>query len=128
MESIHVDVKTSDAKTPAIDYSVRKGKAQKDFAPEDPESDPDSSDSSSSYSDSSDDGDYKSKRLDKNKKYWKRKKRDPIKLCAELTEKLMITAYKSKVIKSKLGEDPLQRRIYFHTCMESLEMIFSQYK
>ena len=29
--------------------------------------------------------------------------------------------------KSKLDEDPLQRLIYFHIFIESLEMIFSQY-
>ena len=27
-----------------------------------------------------------------------------------------------------MDENPLQRRIYFLTCVESLEMIFSQYK
>ena len=39
-----------------------------------------------------------------------------------------MTAYKSKIIKFKLDEDPLQRRIYFLTFVESLKMIFSQYK
>ena len=43
-------------------------------------------------------------------------------------EKLPKTAYKYKVLKLKLDEDPLQRRIYFLTFMESLGMIFSQYK
>ena len=38
------------------------------------------------------------------------------------------TAYKSKIIEFKLDEDPLQRQIYFLTFVESLEMIFSQYK
>ena len=33
-----------------------------------------------------------------------------------------------KVLKFKLDEDPLQRQVYFLTFMESLEMIFSQYK
>ena len=42
--------------------------------------------------------------------------------------KFLMTLYKSKVLKSKLNEDPLQRRIYFINLMESLEMIFSQYK
>ena len=42
--------------------------------------------------------------------------------------KLLTTAYKSKIIKFKLDEDPLQRRIYFLTFVESLEMIFLQYK
>ena len=40
----------------------------------------------------------------------------------------MTTAFKSNIIKFKLDEDPLQRRIYFLTFMESLEMIFSKYK
>ena len=42
--------------------------------------------------------------------------------------KLMTTAYKSNVIRFKMDEDPLQRQIYFLTFVESLEMIFSQYK
>ena len=41
---------------------------------------------------------------------------------------MITTAYKSKILKSKLDEDPLQRRVYFLTFIESLEMIFSQYK
>ena len=47
---------------------------------------------------------------------------------AQLRENFMMTAYKSKIIKFKLEEDPLQRRIYFLTLIESPEMIFSQYK
>ena len=54
--------------------------------------------------------------------------KDPIKLCARLTSKLLTIAYRLKIIKFKLDEDPLQRRIYFLTFVESLEMIFSQYK
>ena len=45
----------------------------------------------------------------------------------EETEKLMTTAYKSKTIKFKMDEDPLQCRIYHLTFVESLEIIFSQY-
>ena len=52
-------------------------------------------------------------------------KKDPIKLCAKLTEKFLMTAYKSNIIKSKLYEDPLQIRINVLTFVESLEMIFS---
>ena len=44
------------------------------------------------------------------------------------TEKLPTTVYKSNIIKLKLDVDPIQRRIYFLTLMESLEMIFYQYK
>ena len=41
---------------------------------------------------------------------------------------VLTTAYKSKIIRFKMDEDPLQRRIYFLTFVESLEIIFSQYK
>ena len=54
-------------------------------------------------------------------------KNDLIKLCPTLTEKLLTTAYKSNIIRFKMNEDPLQRRIYFLTFAELLEMIFSQY-
>ena len=39
-----------------------------------------------------------------------------------------MTEYKSKIIKFKYDEDPLHRWIYFLTLIESLKMIFSQYK
>ena len=42
--------------------------------------------------------------------------------------KLMTTVYKSKIIRFKMDEDPLQRRIYFLTFIDSLDMIFSQYR
>ena len=85
----------------------------------------DSSDpSSSDNSDSSDDSHYRRKRCKNNK----HRKKDPIKLCAHLTEKLLTTEYTSKIIRFKMDEDPLQRRIYFLTFVESLEMIFSQYR
>ena len=38
-----------------------------------------------------------------------------------------MTVYKSKIIRFKMDEDPLKRRIYFLTFVELLEMIFSQY-
>ena len=72
---------------------------------------------------SSDDSCYRRKQQ-KNKKH---RKKDTIKQCANLTEKLLTTAYKSKIIRFKMDEDPLQRRIYFLTFVESLEMIFSKY-
>ena len=85
----------------------------------------DSSDSSSrNDSDSSDDSHYRRKRR-KDKKH---RKNDPIRLCATLTEKLLTTAYKLKIIRFKMDEDPLQRRICFLTFVDSLEMIFSQYR
>ena len=84
----------------------------------------DSSDpSSGNNSDSSDDNDYRRKRYEENS----HRKKDPIKLCTCLTAKLLTTAFKSKIIRFKMDEDPLQRRIYFLTFVESLEMIFSQY-
>ena len=53
---------------------------------------------------------------------------DPVKLCAGLTEKLLTTAHKSKRIKFKLDKDPIQCRIFSLGFVESLEMIFYQYK
>ena len=58
----------------------------------------------------------------------KHRKKDTIRLCAILTEKLLTTAYKSKIIRFKIDDDPLQRRIYFLTFIDSLDMIFSQYR
>ena len=81
----------------------------------------DSSDSLSSDSDLSDDSEYRYKRR-KNKSD---RKNDPIKLCARLTAKVLETAYKSKIIRFKLDEDLLQRRIYFLTFVESMEITFS---
>ena len=49
-------------------------------------------------------------------------------LCATLTEKFLMKAYKSNIIRFKIDEDPLQRRIYFLTFIDSLDMIFSQYR
>ena len=54
-------------------------------------------------------------------------KKNLIKQCLTLMENLLTTAYKSKIIRFKMDEDPLQRQIYFLTFVESLEMIFSQY-
>ena len=48
----------------------------------------------------------------------------PIRLCATLTSKLLTTAYKSKIIRFKMDEDPLQRQIYFLAFIDSLDMIF----
>ena len=42
--------------------------------------------------------------------------------------KLLTTAFKSKMIQIKLDDDPLQRRIYFLTFIDSLNMVFSQYR
>ena len=41
--------------------------------------------------------------------------------------KFLITAYKSKTIRFNMDEDPLQRRIYFLTLIDQLDIIFSQY-
>ena len=79
--------------------------------------------SSSDDSDSSDDSHYRHKQLN-NKKH---RTKDPIRLCATLTAKLLTTAYNSKIIRFKMDEDPLQRWIYFLTFIDSLDMIFSQY-
>ena len=62
-----VGTKTSDEKKLAINYSLRKEESQKDYASQDPDSDPSLSDSSLRNSDSSDDINYKHRRRDKNK-------------------------------------------------------------
>ena len=56
------------------------------------------------------------------------REKDPIQLCANLTAKLLTTAFKSKMIRFKLDEDPLQRRIYFLVFNDSLNIVFSQYR
>ena len=76
--------------------------------------------SSSDDSDSSNDSHYRRKQR-KDKKH---RKKDPIKLCATLTAKLLMTAYKSKIIRFKMDEDPLQCRIHFLTFIDSLYIIF----
>ena len=38
--------------------------------------------------------------------------------------KFLTTAFKSKIIRFKMDEDPLKRRIYFITFIDSLDMIF----
>ena len=73
------------------------------------------------HSDFSDKSYYKSKRHNKKKIHWEKY---PFGLCATLTPMLPITAYKSKIIMFKFYEDPLERRIYFLTFIESLKMIF----
>ena len=84
----------------------------------------DSSDPSSSDDSDSSDGSHYRRKRHKKKKHWKR---DLIKQFTILTEKLLTTAYKSNIIRLKMYEDPLQRRIYFLTFVESLDVIFSQY-
>ena len=39
-----------------------------------------------------------------------------------------MTAYKLKIIRFKMNEDPLQRLIYYLTFIASLDMIFYQYR
>ena len=63
--------------------------------------------SSSDDSDSSNASHYRRKR----RKNTKHQKNNPIEQCATLTAKLLTTAYKSKIIRFKMDEDPLQRRI-----------------
>ena len=79
--------------------------------------------SSSNNYDSSNDSDYRRKQH-KNKIH---QKNYLIKLCARLTGKFLTIEYKSRIIRFKMNEYPLQRRIYFLTFVESLEMIYSQY-
>ena len=81
----------------------------------------DSSDPSpSDDSDSSDDSNY----IRKQRKDKKHREKYPIRPCTTLTSKLLTTAYKSKIIRFKMDEDPLQRRIYFLTFIDPLDMVF----
>ena len=89
----------------------------------DESSDPSSSDDSDG-SGSSEYSHYRRRRR-KNKKH---RKNDLVILCATLTAKLLTTAFKSKMIRFKLDEDPLQRRIYFSNFIDSINMVFSQYR
>ena len=89
---------------------IRKRRRRKKY-----ESDPSSSDDSDD-SDSSDDSHFRGRRHVHTKNW----KEDPIQLCANLTAKLLTTTFKSKMIRFKLDEDPLQRRIYFLTFIDSL--------
>ena len=41
---------------------------------------------------------------------------------------MLTISYKSKIIRFKMDDETIQRRIYFINFVESLEMIFSQYK
>ena len=97
--------------------STKKKKCRKHR--KDNSSDPSFSDDSDYF----DDSHYRRKQC-KKKKHWKK---DPIRLCATLTAKLLTTAYKSKIIRFKIDEGPLHCRIYFLTFIDSLDMIFSQY-
>ena len=104
------DSSSSDSLDPSSSDAAHKNKKskkkkkhckhQKDYS-----SDPSSSDDS----DSSNDSHYRRKRR-KDKKH---QKKYPIRLCANLTAKLLTTSYKSKIIRFELDEDPLQHRIYF---------------
>ena len=82
--------------------------------------DPSSSDDSDSY----DNSNYRRKQR-KDKKH---REKDPIIVCATLMGKLLTTAYKSKIIRFKMDEDPLQRRIYFLTFIDSLDLVILQYR
>ena len=53
---------------------------------------------------------------------------DSIKNCADLTAKLLTGSYKSKVINFTLDEDPLQRRVYFPSFVNSLKIVLSKFK
>ena len=106
------------------DSRARKNKFTKKKNSRKHQKDESSDPSSSNDSDSSDDSHYRRKQC-KDKKH---REKDPMRLCANFTEKLLTTAYKSKIIRFNMGEDPLQHRIYFLTCIDSLDMIFSQYR
>ena len=110
------DSSSSDS-APKRKKSKKKKKRRKHR--KDDSSDPSSSDDSDS-SDSSEDSHYRRRRRT-NKKH---QKEDQIRICATLTAKLLTTAFKSKIIRFKMDEDQLQRRIYFLTFIDSFDMIF----
>ena len=111
------------SKTSSLDSRAKKNKSKKKKKRRKHRKDDSSDPFLSDDSDSSDESDYRRKQR-KNKKNLEN---NPIKQCATLTARLLTKAYKSKIIRFKMDEDPLQRRIYFLTFVESLEMIFSQY-
>ena len=87
------------------------------------ESDPSSIDDSDD-SDSSEEGHYRRRRHT----HTEHRKKYLIILYSNLTAKLLTTVFKSQMIQFKLDEDPLQRLIYFLTFIDSLNMVFSQYR
>ena len=93
------DTNSSKSKKNKRDRKKKNQKDKKDYT----------SDSSSSNYGSFYDSDYRHKQS-KRKSNWEK---DPIKLSARLTEKLLTTAYQSKIIKFKLDLDLPQRRIFF---------------
>ena len=107
--------------TLSSDSRVKKKKITKKKKRRKHQKDDSSDPSSSDDSDSSNNIHYR-RNLCSNKKH---REKDPIKQCANLTANLLTTAYKSNIIRFKMDEDPLQRRIYFLTFVELLDMIFS---
>ena len=121
-DSEHLSSDLSD--TSSSDSRAKKNKSKKKKKRRKHRKDDSSDPSSSDDFDSSDDSHYRRRRYKKKT----HQENYPIKQCATLTAKLLTAAYKSKIIRFKMDEDPLQRRIYFLTFVESLEMIFSQYR
>ena len=95
----------------SLDSGAKKKKCKKKKKLRKHQQDDSSDPSFSNDSYYSDDSDYRLKRR-RNKIHWEN---DPIKHCATITSKLLTTAYKSKICRFKMDEDPLQRRIYFFT-------------
>ena len=114
------DSSDSSSSDSAPNKKKNKKKKKRRKHPKDDSSNPSSSDDSDLY----DDSHYRRKR----RKEKKHRKKNPIILCATLMAKFLTTAYKSKIIRFKMDEDPLQRRICFLTFIDSLDMIFSQYR
>ena len=119
------DLSSSDSSDSlSSDSRAKKKKSKKKKKRRKHRKDDSSHPSLSDDSDSSDDSHYRCKRR-KDKKH---REKDRIRLCATLTSELLTTVYKSKIIRFKLDEDPLQCRIYFLTFIDSLDIIFSQYR
>ena len=118
------DLPPSDSSDSSSSDSEKKRKKRKDKKNRHKHRKDDSSEPSSSDdfddSDSSEDSNYRRRRRKKKK----HREKDPIRLCATLTAKFPTTAFKSKMIRFKMDEDPLQRPIYFLNFIDSLDMIF----
>ena len=124
---VNPDPETSSSalsETSSLDSRSKKNESTKKKKRRKHQNDDSSHPSLSEDSESSDDSHYRRKQC-KDKKH---QKKDPIGLCATFTEKLLTTAYRLKIIRFKMDEDPLQHQINFLTFIDSLDMIFSHYR
>ena len=89
--------------TSSLDSRAKKKKSKKKKKRRKHQKDDSSDPSSSDNSDSSGDSYYRCKQRNNNK----HQEKDPIRICATLTAKLLTKAYRSMIIRFKLNEDLL---------------------